>query len=124
MELAGYLALLIAPTTLGLLSFVMYRAARVEAIPRNSMIGVRTSATLSSDRAWLIAHRVAAPYFAAIAVVGAAVVVVSAALPFAITAGDGRYPPAMALAPALGLLIQAVVLVAAAMTAHSAAKRS
>lgn len=63
-ELGGLLGLALG---LLLLSGVLHYVGRATAdgtIGRNAMVGIRTRRTRASDRAWLVAHRTAAPWLA------------------------------------------------------------
>lgn len=114
--------LLTAPVLLSLLSIFMHQSIKKGSLSRNSAIGLRTKATLSSDQAWKDGHVAANPYLAAVVIVGAVAVVTSVVLPFAIGVQDGKYPPGLIAAPAIGLFLQVIVLVVATTKANSAAR--
>ena len=122
MELSGYFALLMAPVLLSLLGLLMRQVMTKGDLAPNSALGLRTKATMSSDRAWKAGHAAADPYFLAMAFVGAAATVTSLVLPFAVGDDDGLYPAGIMLAPGLGLVIQVVVLLKATSAANTAAK--
>lgn len=124
MELSGFFAMLIAPVFLSLLALLMRQATKKGDLARNSALGLRTKTTMSSDQAWKAGHAAAEPYFLAITFVGAVVAVTCLALPFLVGDTDGKYPAGMIVAPALGLVIQVIVLLKATSAANAAARNT
>lgn len=114
--MAGYVSLVVGLLLMSGLGFFMDRAIRSGSLERNTAIGIRTRATLSSDEAWEAGHREARPYLQATALVGIVGVVVSvAALPF--VQSGGRY-----VVPVAAFVVQIAVLAWGAARANSAAK--
>lgn len=124
MELSGYFALLTAPVLFTILALLMRQATRKGDLARNSALGLRTKTTMSSDQAWKAGHKAAEPYFLAIAFVGFVVTVACLVLPFVVADTDGLYPAGMIAAPALGLVLQVLVLIKATSAANGAAKNT
>lgn len=61
-ELGGLLGLALGLLLLsGVLHYVSHATAD-GTIGRNALVGIRTRSTRASDRAWLVAHRMAAPW--------------------------------------------------------------
>ncbi|WP_338600823.1 SdpI family protein [Saccharopolyspora sp. SCSIO 74807] len=69
-ELGGLLGLAFGLLLLSGMVHYVSHAAATGAIGRNAMIGIRTRHTRASDRAWLVAHRAAAPCLATGAWIG------------------------------------------------------
>ncbi|URM91147.1 SdpI family protein [Streptomyces sp. MRC013] len=90
-------------------------------IQRNSVIGIRTKATMSSDSAWQAGHAAAAPMLTATFLTAYAMGVISSALGLTSTLGDAENPPVMVIAPG-GLVVVLALLVIAAIKANSAAR--
>jgi len=89
-------------------------------LERNSAVGIRTRATLSSDAAWLAGHRAAAGLPLAAALTGHAAGVLT--LGTALLAGEGGAALATVLAAA-GYLGVVGLVVAAAVAADREARR-
>ncbi len=81
----------------------LWRLARSENLPRNRFAGIRTRRTMSSDAAWLTAHRAAAWSFG---VAGLAFIVSSAILVVA----DPAESAVTAIALVTGLVVTGVVV--------------
>ena len=64
---------------LSIATLLIGRAGRDGALGRNRAVGIRTSATLASDAAWLAAHRAAAPLVQKAATVAGTLAVVGTA---------------------------------------------
>lgn len=90
-------------------------------IQRNSAIGVRTKATMSSDSAWQAGHAAAAPMLTATFLTAYTMGVISSALGLTSTLIDAENSPAMVI-PLGGLVVVLALLVISAIKANSAAR--
>ncbi|MCP9944031.1 SdpI family protein [Streptomyces somaliensis] len=90
-------------------------------IQRNSAIGIRTKATMSSDSAWQAGHVAAAPMLTATFLTAYAMGVISLALGLMSTLSDAKNTPVMVIPPG-GLVTVLALLVVAAIKANSVAR--
>ncbi|MBY6539330.1 SdpI family protein [Rhodococcus sp. BP-349] len=121
MEPAPVLSLLVGVVLLGSLSWVMRKqGANVDV---NSAVGLRTKATMASRDAWRAGHRAAAAHLLAVGVTAVVVVGVTTTLWLIASLTEADIGPAVVSVPAVGLAVQAVVLVAATVRADRVAER-
>ncbi|MEV0300770.1 MULTISPECIES: SdpI family protein [Streptomyces] len=107
--------------TLGVMIHYVKSRVASGSIERNSTMGIRTKATMSSDRAWQAGHASATPMLTATFLTAYAMGAVSSALGLAFTLGDVRNA-AVIIVPSAGLVAVLALLTAAAIKANSAAR--
>lgn len=90
-------------------------------IQRNSAVGIRTKATMSSDRAWAVGHAAASPMLTATYLTAYSVGVIAFAITVGVTLSDSENP-AVIIAPLAGMGVVLALLTAAAVKANSAAR--
>ncbi|MFI2241196.1 SdpI family protein [Streptomyces chrestomyceticus] len=90
-------------------------------IRRNSAIGIRTKATMSSDSAWEAGHASASPMLTVTYLTAYAVGAVTLALSLALSLNDSRNP-AVIIIPLIGTGLVLALLTAATVKANSAAR--
>ena len=121
--MAGYISALIGLLLMSGVFWAVANSAKKGNLPRNSAVGIRTKATQASDKAWNMAHQVAAPYLMVAAMVGLVGTVVSVGfLPFFLESGQ-LTNDAVVLVPIIALVIQILLLLQGSMKANSAAKK-
>nr|WP_272919203.1 SdpI family protein [Streptomyces sp. SID8352] len=92
-------------------------------IGRNSAVGIRTRATMSSDSAWEAGHASAGPLLAATFLTAYAAGALTLAVALAATLSGGGNPAVIAV-PLTGYGAALVFLVAAAVKANAAAREA
>ncbi len=97
------------------------RGAASGSIERNSVTGIRTKATQSSDDAWRAGHVAAAPWLSASAVIAGGSGVVTLMLAIALLA-TGRENPAVLAVPIVGVVVMLGLLVLSTVKANAAAR--
>lgn len=70
MDTVSVLSLAVGLLTVTLVAFALARMIAGGGLPRNSVVGIRTAATTSSDGAWEVGHRQAVPGLKRAAVAG------------------------------------------------------
>ncbi|MBZ4319754.1 SdpI family protein [Streptomyces huiliensis] len=90
-------------------------------IERNSMIGIRTKATMSSDDAWKAGHASASPLLMVAYLTAYSVGAVSLAISLALSLSDAENP-AVIIVPLVGIVVVLALLATAAGRANSAAR--
>ncbi|MEU7430773.1 SdpI family protein [Streptomyces sioyaensis] len=90
-------------------------------IRRNSVIGIRTKATMSSDSAWEAGHASASPMLTVTYLTAYTVGAATLAISLALTLSDADNPAAIAV-PLAGIVAVLALLTAAAVKANSAAR--
>ncbi|MFF9839276.1 SdpI family protein [Streptomyces sp. NPDC013740] len=90
-------------------------------IGRNSAVGIRTRATMASDRAWQAGHAAASPMLTAAFLTAYLAALTCLALALALTPA-GSESPAAGIVAAAGLVAVLALLTAAAIKANSAAR--
>jgi hypothetical protein len=90
-------------------------------INRNSAIGIRTKATMSSDRAWAAGHAAATPMLTATYLTAYSAGLITLAVTLAVTWGDFENP-AVIIVPLAGIATVLALLSTAAAKANSAAR--
>lgn len=88
---------------------------------RNSMVGIRTKVTMSSERAWSAGHRAAGPWLLAAARIGYSIGALTGALAVLQLVIGSAFPLALTI-PALGFATVIAVLIIGARSANSAAR--
>ncbi|MFF0170464.1 SdpI family protein [Streptomyces prasinus] len=107
--------------TLGVAIHYMKSQVASGSIQRNSAIGIRTKATMSSDRAWQAGHASAAPMLTVTSLTAYATGAISLALGLAFTLSDTKNA-AVITVPSAGLVGVLALLTAAAIKANSTAR--
>jgi hypothetical protein len=107
--------------TLGLLIQYMKKQVASGNIQRNSAIGIRTKATMASDAAWARGHAASEPMLTATFLTAYAAGAISVALGVVMMVADSGNP-AVLIVPLCGLVVVLGLLVAASVTANSAAR--
>ncbi|MFC3232086.1 SdpI family protein [Streptomyces nitrosporeus] len=90
-------------------------------IQRNSVVGIRTRATMSSDGAWQAGHASAVPVLKATFLTAYATGATSLVLGLALSSGDAGNPVAF-IVPAAGYAVVLALLIAASLKADAAAR--
>ncbi|GAA2911236.1 hypothetical protein GCM10020221_03740 [Streptomyces thioluteus] len=90
-------------------------------IQRNSVIGIRTKATMSSDSAWEAGHAAASPMLTVTYLTAYAVGAITLAIGLALMLSDAENP-AVIIVPLIGIGAVLALLTAAAIKANSAAR--
>lgn len=119
MGLAAYLSPLLGTLLLSAIIHVMIASIQSGDFSRQSVLGLRTKATLSSDQAWITGHRAALPMLKTVAwagYIGAALLVI-----LFVFFPQPR-PYALITGPVILLICQAIALVYAARQASRAAR--
>ncbi|MFE9252042.1 SdpI family protein [Streptomyces sp. NPDC007088] len=107
--------------TLGAVIHYMKSQVASGSIQRNSAIGIRTKATMSSDRAWQAGHTSAAPMLTVTFLTAYATGAVSLALGLAFTLSD-TVNATVIIVPSAGLAGVLALITAAAIKANAAAR--
>ncbi|GAA0397638.1 SdpI family protein [Streptomyces luteireticuli] len=107
--------------TLGALIHYMKNQVASGNIRRNSVIGIRTKATMSSDSAWEAGHAAATPMLTVTCLTAYAVGATTLAIGLALMLGDTRNP-AVIIVPLIGIGAVLALLTAASVKANSAAR--
>ncbi|SDC55633.1 SdpI family protein [Streptomyces prasinopilosus] len=107
--------------TLGAVVHYMKSQVASGSIHRNSAIGIRTKATMSSDHAWQAGHASAAPMLTVTFLTAYATGALSLALGLALTLSDTENA-AVVIVPSAGLVGVLGLLTAAAIKANSTAR--
>lgn len=118
--MGAFLALTFGVVVLAGLCQVMASQTVQGKLPRNELMGIRTKATKSSDRAWDAGHRAAVPAERVTARFGLVLVVLSVVV--AVIARPGDEPGWEILVPAVGFIGVVVGLIGAGVVANRAAK--
>ncbi|MFJ8540773.1 SdpI family protein [Streptomyces sp. NPDC093586] len=121
MDSAAGLAFGVGLTTLGVMVHYVKNQAASGRIQRNSAVGIRTKATMSSDGAWRTGHASAAPMLTVTFLTAYATGAISLAISLALTLNDAENP-AVVIVPLAGLVVVLALLTAAAVKANSAAR--
>lgn len=123
MELLAYLSPLTGVLLIIAVTQAMCSAIERGNLPRQSLVGLRTTATQSSDQAWEAGHLAALPALRA-SVKSAYIMLALAALSaiFFLTAGTNLTPEYLLIPTMGGLIVPAVVMVYAARVADQAAR--
>ncbi|MFD7505141.1 SdpI family protein [Streptomyces sp. NPDC059850] len=107
--------------TLGAMIHYVKNQVASGSIERNSVIGIRTKATMSSDHAWQAGHTSAAPMLTVTSLTAYAVGAISLAISLVLTLSDTENP-AVIIVPLTGIVVVLALLTAAAVKANSAAR--
>ncbi|WPW33234.1 SdpI family protein [Streptomyces atratus] len=107
--------------TLGVMIHYVKNQVANGSIQRNSAIGIRTKATMSSDSAWQAGHASAAPMLTVTFLTAYAVGAISLAIILALTL-SGDKNPAVIIVPLAGIVVVLALLTTAALKANSAAR--
>ncbi|MBV7295568.1 SdpI family protein [Corynebacterium sp. TAE3-ERU12] len=123
MEPSGYISLAIGNFLLTILSYAIAKASLSGNLTRNSALGIRTKHTTLSDAAWDAAHKKAAPYLMASAMVGAVAIVIDITFLLIFKSSTSDYHDLLIITPIMGFVIQVAVLICAALSGNREAKR-
>ncbi|MFH8760660.1 SdpI family protein [Streptomyces atroolivaceus] len=123
MDPVGGLVSGVGLTTLGVMIHYVKNQVASGSIQRNSMIGIRTKATMSSDSAWQAGHASAAPLLTATYLTAYALGAISLALGLASTLSDGENA-AVIIVPLAGFVVVLALLTTAAIKANATARAS
>ena len=115
-HVSGASAIVVAVLTAAAL--VQFTLTRSGSLDRNALIGIRTSATLSSDAAWKAGHQAAQPALLTTAVTGVVTLVAVLGLWFLVPTAA----TALAVVSATGLVVVAGLFVRVALSANKAAR--
>ncbi|MBH1938823.1 SdpI family protein [Streptomyces sp. AV19] len=107
--------------TLGAMIHYMKNQVASGNIQRNSVIGIRTKATMSSDSAWEAGHASASPMLTVTYLTAYAVGAITLAIGLSLMLSDARNP-AVLIVPLTGIGAVLALLTAAAVKANSAAR--
>nr|WP_272923896.1 SdpI family protein [Streptomyces sp. SID3343] len=121
MDPAGGLAFAVGLITLGAVIHYVKKQVASGSIQRNSAIGIRTKATMSSDNAWEAGHAAAAPLLTATYLTAYAAGAITAAITVAAKLSDIEKPAAIAI-PVAGIAAVLALLSVSAVKANSAAR--
>ncbi|MFI1302347.1 SdpI family protein [Streptomyces sioyaensis] len=108
-------------TMLGVMVHYVKNQVASGSIRRNSAIGIRTKATMSSDGAWEAGHASASPMLTVTYLTAYAVGAITLAISLALTLSDTENP-AVIIVPLAGICAVLALLTAAAIKANSAAR--
>lgn len=122
MDTSGYIFLAIGSFLLTILSYAMAKASLSGSLTRNSALGIRTKQTMGSDAAWDAAHKKAAPYLMASAMVGAVAIIIDVAFILIFELSNSDYNNLLIIVPIVGFVLQIAVLIRAAFSANYEAK--
>ncbi|WP_036555527.1 SdpI family protein [Nocardiopsis sp. CNT312] len=121
-DTAGLLALALGLFVIAGTVHSVRNTARDGGLARNAFLGLRTSATLASDRAWSEGHLAAVPRLTAAMRCGYATGAVALGFLLSALAAEALLPLAWAAA-VLGYAASMALLVAATVRSHTVAKR-
>lgn len=107
--------------TLGVMIHYVKNQVASGSIQRNSAIGIRTKATMSSDSAWEAGHASASPMLTVTYLTAYAVGAITLAISLALTLSDAENPVVI-IVPLTGIGAVLALLTAAAIKANSAAR--
>ncbi len=121
MDPAGGLAFGAGLVVVGVVVLAAGRGATRGSIPVNSVIGIRTKATMASEPAWRAGHEAAGPWLVASSVTAVGVGLVTLALSVGLVVAGDESTAALVL-PLVGVLSLLALLTRAAVVANTAAR--
>lgn len=122
MDATGSLSLLVGVSVLSLVTGILVPQIHAGDLSRNSLVGMRTKATLSSDEAWEVGHRASLHYhvFACIAGIVAIIAALGTFVFADVSSGAGEIT--LAAIPIAAFTGQIVAIIAGGVAADRAAK--
>lgn len=122
MDATGSLSLLVGVAVLSLVTGILVPQIHAGDLSRNSLVGMRTKATLSSDEAWEVGHRASLRYlvFACIAGIVAIIAALGTFVFADVSSGAGEIT--LAAIPIAAFTGQIVAIIAGGVAADRAAK--